>query len=126
MEITHVKRVSVPVTDQDKAKDFYVNTLGFDLLVEFPVPMGENARWIEVGPKGSATSIILVTWFPDMVPGKLGGLMLETSDFDADCAALAEAGVTLEGPIDTPWGKQATFADPDGNSFVLCAVPQAG
>ena len=46
---------SVPVTDQDRALAFYVDTLGFERRLEFP--MGEGARWIELAPAGAATTI---------------------------------------------------------------------
>ena len=86
MAITHVKLLSVPVTDQDRAKDFYVDTLGFELIADNP--MGPGQRWVQVGPKGAATSITLVTWFESMPAGSLTGLVLETDDLDAEVAAL--------------------------------------
>ncbi|MBW4721445.1 VOC family protein [Saccharothrix obliqua] len=126
MEITRIKRVSVPVSDQDRAKDFYTSALGFKLLLELPVPMGDNARWIEVAPDGGETSFILGTWFEGMTPGNLFGLMLETEDIAADADALRSSGVEVEGPFDTPFGTQATFSDPDGNAFVLVQRQEAG
>ncbi|MFI0464607.1 VOC family protein [Saccharopolyspora sp. 5N102] len=119
MNLTHLKRVSIPVSDQDKAKAFYSETLGFNVLLDLPTPMGENSRWIEVAPDGAATSLILANWLPNMSPGGVGGLMIETTDLAADVAAISAAGVEVEGPFDTPFGKQATFADPDGNGYVL-------
>lgn len=124
MNITHVQLLSVPVSDQDRAKNFYVNTLGFELRRDNP--MGEDARWVEVAPKGAETSITLVTWFPAMPPGSLTGLVLQTGDIDGDCASLGEAGVELEGPNDAPWGRQAVIKDPDGNGIVLSGPPPAG
>ncbi|MEU5883876.1 VOC family protein [Spirillospora sp. NPDC047279] len=118
MTITRVQRLSLPVTDQDRAKDFYTGALGFQLLGDTPVPFGDDARWLEVAPPGAATSLVLTTWL-EMEPGGVTGLMLETADLDADLARLRDAGVTAHGPTDTPWGRQATFTDPDGNGFVL-------
>lgn len=118
MNITHLKRVSVPVTDQDKAKAFYTDTLKFKVIVEVPVPMGENARWIEVAPEGADTSLILANWLP-MAPGSVAGLMLESADIASDVESIRAAGVAIEGPFDTPFGQQATFTDPDGNGYVL-------
>ena len=118
MRVSKVQRMSVPVTDQDRAKDFYVDTLGFGLKLEAPVPMGEDARWIEVAPDGAETSVVLVTWLPAS-PGSVQGLILETRDIEGDCGRLKESGVDVEGPFETPWGRQATFKDPDGNGIVL-------
>lgn len=118
MQISRVQRLSIPVSDQDKARDFYVDALGLELVLEAPVTMGEDARWIEVSPDGAETSIVLVTWLPAS-PGSGQGLMLETTDIDVDSERLRASGVTIEGPFETPWGRQATLEDPDGNGIVL-------
>jgi catechol 2,3-dioxygenase-like lactoylglutathione lyase family enzyme len=122
MTVTHVQLVSVPVSDQDRARDFYVDVLGFDLVRDNP--MGPGGRWVQVAPKGAATALTLVTWFPTMPPGSLKGLVLETDDLDADVARLRERGVVFaDGGIQTaPWGRYATFDDPDGNGIVLQAT----
>ena len=57
-QITGVHTVGVPVTDQNRAIDFYVGTLGFDKRLD--ADMGGGRRWIEVAPGGSATTIALV------------------------------------------------------------------
>ncbi|MFF5125596.1 VOC family protein [Streptomyces syringium] len=116
MAITHVQLFSVPVADQERAKDFYVDTVGFELLADQP---GVHGRWLQVAPKGADTSIVLVDWFPTMPPGSIHGLLLSTTDVDADCARLRERGVDVDGPKATPWGRQATFSDPDGNVLGL-------
>ncbi len=67
--IDQVQIVSVPVSDQERAKDFYLNTLGFELRQE--APFGDGMRWIEVAPEGSSTSLSLVTGFDAMPPGYL-------------------------------------------------------
>lgn len=118
MSVNQITRVSIPVSDQDGAKVFYTSALGFELKGDMPVPMGENARWIEVAPSGAATSLVLTTWL-GMQPGSLQGIMLEVDDMDDAVTRLRRAGVAVEGPRDTPWGRQAAFADPDGNGFVL-------
>jgi catechol 2,3-dioxygenase-like lactoylglutathione lyase family enzyme len=117
MTITHVQVLSVPVADQDRARDFYVNTLGFDLVAENP--MGPDQRWIQVAPKGATTGLTLVTWFDTMPPGSLKGLVLQTPDIDGEAARLRTAGVDITDPEDAPWGRFATFHDPDGNGIVL-------
>ncbi|WP_435207557.1 glyoxalase superfamily protein [Micromonospora sp. bgisy143] len=123
MSVTHVQLLSVPVADQDRARDFYVDVLGFDLV--WDNPMGpDGGRWVQVAPPGAATALTLVTWFPTMPPGSLKGLVLETDDLDADVARLWERGVDFaDGGIrSAPWGRYATFDDPDGNGIVLQAT----
>jgi predicted enzyme related to lactoylglutathione lyase len=55
----------------------------------------------------------------DFEPGSARGIMLVTTDVDADCARLGEAGVSVQGPDDLPWGRMASFRDPDGNGLML-------
>ena len=118
MAITHLQLISLPVADQDRSRDFYVNVLGFDLVRDNH--MGPARRWVQVSPKGAATSITLVTWFPTMPPGSVKGTVLETDDLDGDVAALTAAGLRIEGGIQQqPWGRFVTFDDPDGNGLVL-------
>ncbi|WP_344414026.1 VOC family protein [Amycolatopsis minnesotensis] len=120
MTITHARLVTVPVTDQDRAKDFYVGKLGFEVLID---TKAGPVRWIQVAPKGAKTSFTLATAEQGFTPGSVRGTILETSDLDGDCATLAKAGVVVDGPKDYPWGRQATFADPDGNRFSLAGTP---
>ena len=125
MTISHVQLFSVPVSDQDRARSFYVDTLGFDLISDSP--MGPDQRWVQVAPKGAATALTLVTWFPTMAPGSLRGLVFETDDLDGDVAALGARGVVFHdgGIQDAPWGRYVTFDDPDGNGIVLQATRHA-
>jgi uncharacterized glyoxalase superfamily protein PhnB len=118
MAIDRISVVSVPVSDQQQAKSFYTETLGFELLADSP--FGEGQRWIQVGPKGTATSITLVTWFETMPAGSTKGIVLECDDLDGTYRELAARGVQFDGPVqDAPWGRFATFDDPDGNGWVL-------
>ncbi|MEV6708052.1 glyoxalase superfamily protein [Micromonospora wenchangensis] len=122
MTVTHVQLVSVPVSDQERARNFYVDILGFDLIRDNP--MGPTGRWVQVAPKGAATALTLVNWFPTMAPGSLKGLVLETDDLDGDAAALGARGVVFadDGIQVAPWGRYVTFDDPDGNGIVLQAT----
>lgn len=116
MNITHVRLLTVPVSDLDAAKDFYAGKLGLEVVADHQAgPM----RWLQVAPAGAQTSVVLADHVP--APGSVHGLMLETADLDADCAKLRAAGVEVDGPQDLPWGRQATLTDPDGNSIVLAA-----
>ena len=110
--------VSVPVSDQEKARDFYVDTLGLELRAD--EGWGVGMRWVEVAPKGSATSLTLVTWFESMPPGSLQGLVVATDDIHSTHEELAGRGVPLDlPPTEMPGGTQAVFRDPDGNGLVL-------
>ncbi len=117
MAITHVQLLSLPVADQDRARDFYVDVLGFDLVRDNP--MGPDSRWVQVAPKGGQTSITLVTWFPTMPPGSAKGLVVETDDLAGDVAELKAKGVQIEDIQQQPWARFVTFDDPDGNGIVL-------
>ena len=118
MSITRVQLFSVPVTDQDRAREFYVNTLGMELVRE--MPMGPGRRWVQVRPKGADTSITLVTWFESMPAGSLTGVVLETDDLDAEVARLAALGVDMDAPVrNQAWGSSVVIRDPDGNRLVV-------
>jgi catechol 2,3-dioxygenase-like lactoylglutathione lyase family enzyme len=115
--ITHLDVVSVPVSDQDRAKSFYVDVLGFAVIADSAF---DNQRWVQLAPSGSNTSITLVTWFESMPAGSLKGLVLATEDIHASYDALAARGLQWNGPIeDAFWGIFAMFDDPDGNSWVV-------
>jgi predicted enzyme related to lactoylglutathione lyase len=116
--ISHISVVSIPVTDQERSKAFYVDALGFDVLSDGP--FDEGMRWIQLAPAGSQTSISLTTWFDDLEPGSVRGIILDVDDIDAMRARMEERGVTFgEDTFDTPWGKFAGFQDPDGNRWSL-------
>jgi predicted enzyme related to lactoylglutathione lyase len=118
MAITRVQLFSVPVSDPERAKSFYVDTLGFTLVSD--AMMGEDQRWIQVVPPGAQTSITLVTWFETMPSGSLRGLVLETDDLEGDIHRLREAGVAFDSGVErAPWGQYAQFSDPDGNGLIL-------
>lgn len=111
--------VSVPVSDQAKAKAFYTDALGFSVVSDNP--MGPQQRWVQLEPSGGGASITLVTWFESMKPGGQQGLVLTTGDIDARRAELAARGVEISEVQSQPWGRFATFRDPDGNGWVLQA-----
>ncbi len=108
--------VSIPVSDQEKSKAFYQN-IGFELIIESD--MGNGSKWVQLGLPGQTTSITLVTWFSKSAPGSSQGLVVRTYDIEKDVADLKAKGVEIDNIDPTPWGKFATFYDPDGNSLVL-------
>jgi catechol 2,3-dioxygenase-like lactoylglutathione lyase family enzyme len=118
MHLKHVRLVSVPVTDQDRSKEFYTEMLGLEVIAEEEMASGNH--WVEVGPAGGETSISLTTWLESMVPGSVRGLILLTEDIQADYEELRGRGVEFLGPIEQQhWGKFVQFKDPDGNVLVL-------
>ena len=123
MSLTHVQLLSVPVADQDRARDFYVNTLGFELIAD--IPMGPDQRWVQVGAPGAQTSLTLVTWFETMPAGSLRGLVIESDDLTADIEALGARGLAVSDVQAAPWGQFVTSADPDGNGLILQATARA-
>jgi catechol 2,3-dioxygenase-like lactoylglutathione lyase family enzyme len=103
---------------EERAKEFYVEKLGFDLTREDDSIPG--IRWVQVTPRGGATSLTLVTWFESMPPGSLQGLVLVSDDLRGDCDRLLARGVEFERPLqEQPWGTEAVIRDPDGNKLVL-------
>jgi catechol 2,3-dioxygenase-like lactoylglutathione lyase family enzyme len=108
--------ISVPVSNQEVSKQFYLN-IGFEVIIE--APMGNGSNWVQLGIPGQPTSISLVNWFTQMQPGGLAGVVIKTDDIEKDVAELKAKNVDVKDIDPTPWGKFATFYDPDGNSFVL-------
>jgi catechol 2,3-dioxygenase-like lactoylglutathione lyase family enzyme len=121
MTIQRIEVISVPVSDQQAAKRFYGDVLGFELMRDNP--MGPDQRWVQMRPRGADTSITLVTWFDSMPAGSLQGAVLATHDIDRARSGLVDNGVSVSEPEDAPWGRFATFSDPDGNGWVLLQAP---
>ena len=109
--------VSIPVSDQDRAKAFYRDVLGFEELAD--QRMNAEMRWVQLAPKGAPTSVTLVNWFDSMPAGSLRGLVLHTADLDAELAALHAKGLETSPVQNQSWARFVTFADPDGNGLVL-------
>jgi catechol 2,3-dioxygenase-like lactoylglutathione lyase family enzyme len=119
MALTNLSLVSVPVTDQDRAKRFYADTLGFS--VDIDNSFGDGMRWVMLRPPGSGTAITLVTWFETMPAGSLKGSVLVCDDLEKTLGELTARGVSFnENEVqEAPWGRWKTFDDPDGNGWVL-------
>ena len=126
--ITSVAHVSIPVTDYDEAIRFYTGTLGLELRADNP--MGPDRRWITVGAKGQH-DVDLVMHIPeDGQPAERSfghGVVFFTDDCRKDVENLKrqDVKVTLEAD-DQPWGVQAVFEDPFGNSQVLVEPSELG
>jgi catechol 2,3-dioxygenase-like lactoylglutathione lyase family enzyme len=118
MTIDAVAVVSVPVSDQQRARAFYVDKLGFELIREDDSVPGMH--WVQVGPNGGTTTLTLVNWFETMPPGSLRGLVVRSHDLRTDYDALRANGVEFDSPpTEHPWATEAVCRDPDGNVIVL-------
>jgi catechol 2,3-dioxygenase-like lactoylglutathione lyase family enzyme len=117
--IKAMKFVSVPVADQQRALEFYTQTLGFRIITD--QPFDGSQRWIELGIGHSGTGITLFT--PPQLKDRIGtftGISFTADDVMATCRELAAKGVVfVKEPKAEAWGTSAVFADPDGNQFVL-------
>jgi catechol 2,3-dioxygenase-like lactoylglutathione lyase family enzyme len=109
--------VSIPVKDQEKSKQFYSEVLSFPVARDSE--FRPDARWIELEIPGTATHITLVTWFQDMRPGGVAGLVLHTNNADEAFQTLQARGLNTSPVESAPWGRYLTFFDPDGNGWVL-------
>jgi catechol 2,3-dioxygenase-like lactoylglutathione lyase family enzyme len=117
MSIRDIAIVSIPVEDPERSRTFFTDQLGF--VVVRDTPMGPDQRWIQVAPPNASTSLTLVTWFPNMKPGGIGGIVLETDDIDATVSDAQKRGLEMGPMQEAPWGRFVTFDDPDGNGFVI-------
>jgi catechol 2,3-dioxygenase-like lactoylglutathione lyase family enzyme len=109
--------ISIPVKDQNASKSFYTEVLGCKVLEE--MPFGPDTNWIKLELPGVETRIVLATWFPQMPPGSVQGLVLTTNDIAKTYAELKKRGLAISEIDKQSYGQEATFEDPDGNGWVL-------
>jgi len=117
--IKSMKLVGVPVSDQQRALDFFTGKLGFRVITD--QPFDDTQRWIELGVGRNGTAIALFTppEHKDRV-GTFTGISFVADDVKATCRELKAKGVVFtQEPVEADWGTFATFKDPDGNTFVL-------
>ncbi len=113
--------VAVPVTDVDRARDFYSEQVGFH--VDFDQAMDDGVRFVQLTPPGSGCSIAIGSWgFPQSAPGTLQGLQLVVEDIDAARADFEGRGLDIGLVQDLAWGRFLAFHDPDGNGWVVQQV----
>jgi predicted enzyme related to lactoylglutathione lyase len=108
--------VQVPVSDVDRAKDFYVDQVGFNLDHDHRV--SDELRFVQLTSPGSGCSIAMGPP-SEMAPGSLQGLQLVVPDIEAAHAELSERGVEVGEIQDLPWGSFVFFKDPDGNGWAV-------
>ena len=128
--INRVGTVCLFVNDQQRAKAFYTEKMGFELKTEAPLYPGAANMWISVVPKGADTEIIL--YLPDenwqhykQVVGQSQAITLDITDMDVVAADLKKKGVTFSSePDKQPWGTYATIVDSEGNKILLVEQPK--
>ena len=117
--IKEVGTVIVPVSDQDRAIEFYTETLGFELRGDSPY--GDGDRWVEVAPVGAATTIALVPPREGQSVGVPTNMGLTTEDVDADHAQLKGKGVDVDDVMrmGDPVPPMFFLRDQDGNQIFV-------
>jgi catechol 2,3-dioxygenase-like lactoylglutathione lyase family enzyme len=121
--ITHIKLVSIPVTDQEKALDFYTNKLGFTLVIDESFSSATDNRWLELRPPDGQTRVVLLkSDSSDPLIGRLSSIVFTTEDVEKTYFDLKTKGVQFkEPPNKQHWGMFTQFSDLDGNMFVLAS-----
>jgi catechol 2,3-dioxygenase-like lactoylglutathione lyase family enzyme len=118
--VTQLGTVIVPVSDQDRAIEFYTDKLGFEKRAD--IPFGGGERWVEVAPPGAATTIALVPPREGRPTGVETGLALTTMDIDADHASLLAKGVDADPAVmrmGDPVPPMFFFRDQDQNTLFI-------
>lgn len=113
--------VAIPVSDVDRAKDFYVEKVGFHADHDHRV--SDELRFVQLTPPGSACSIAFGTGVTDAAPGSVRGLQLVVPDADAARAELLERGLEVGEVQEFDWGRFVFFEDPDGNAWSVQELP---
>lgn len=129
--ITHVGTVCIFVADQDRAKDWYANKLGFEVRQDAPLYPGAPNRWVAVAPKGALTEVIL--YLPDQnwehykqVVGQSQAVTFNVTDMAGLAKDLKAKGVEfVTEPDPQPWGTNAIIRDSEGNRLVLVELPKS-
>ncbi len=117
--IKAMKFVGVPVSDQQRALEFYTTKLGFRVITD--QPFNDDQRWIELGIGRSGTGIVLFT--PEGQESRVGtftGISFVADNVKATYRELTARGVQfIQEPKEADWGTSSIFADSEGNQFVL-------
>jgi lactoylglutathione lyase len=120
--IEKVRSAGIYVGDQDRAKAFWTETVGFELVQD--TPMGDapgSPRWLEVQAPGGGPGLVLFT--PEGQEERVGtfsNMMFDCDDVQRTYEELSAKGVEfVDEPREEFWGWWASFRDPDGNTYGL-------
>ena len=114
--------VVIPVSDVDRAKAFYTDTVGFHADHDYTI--NPELRFVQLTPPGSACSVALGKGLTTAAPGSLQGLQLVVADAEAARAELIARGLDIAPVQDFPWGRFIFFSDPDGNRWAVQQIPK--
>ncbi|MEO7016984.1 MAG: glyoxalase superfamily protein [Leifsonia sp.] len=112
-----IELITIPVTDVDRAKAFYVDQVGF--AADHDHQVTEDLRFVQLTPPGSACSIAFGTGLTDMAPGSQRGIQIVIPNAGDAYEHLRANGVDATPVDEQAWGRFVTFADPDGNVWSL-------
>ena len=115
-----IELIFVPVTDVDRARDFYIN-LGY--MLDNDQRVNEELRFVQLTPPGSACSIALGEGLTEMTPGTQNSIQVVVPSADDALSHLLARGVAARGVDEQAWGRFVTFDDPDGNTWTLQELP---
>ena len=121
LHLTEIGRVALPTPDPETALQFYRDTLGFEVRMDETFAGGQM-RWIEVVPPGTQTAIALGPPPPGGATSVNSGIIISTSDIEADHKALKDAGVDVDPEImrqEPPVPPMFELRDPSGNSLMI-------
>ncbi|WOP20161.1 VOC family protein [Raineyella sp. LH-20] len=110
----------IPVTDIDRAIDFYVNKVGFHL--DYDQRVSDDLRFVQITPPGSACSIAFGQGLSEVPPGT-ASLQIVVADINQAHDELAARGVDVTDVEVLAWGHFVTFADPDDNRWAIQYLP---
>ena len=113
--------ITVPVSDVDRAKAFYVEKAGFH--ADHDQTVNEQLRFVQLTPPGSACSICFGIGLTDREPGTAAGLQIVVADIEAAHRELTERGAEVSPIDDQAWGRFVYFRDPDGNPWAIQQLP---
>ncbi len=112
--------VAVPVTDVDRARDFYVQA-GF--VLDHDHEVSDEVRFVQLTPPGSGCSITVGKGVTGMAPGSLDNMQMVVASAEEAHAELTKRGIEVSEIDDQPWGRFVYFSDPDGNGWSLQQLP---
>ncbi|WP_327110348.1 glyoxalase superfamily protein [Nocardia sp. NBC_01730] len=115
-----IELVAIPVTDVDRAKDFYTK-IGFNADHDHRV--NENLRFVQLTPPGSGCSICLGEGITKAAPGSVEGMQMVVASAEDAYRQLVAAGVEATPVQDLGWGLFTFFSDPDGNKWAVQQLP---
>ena len=116
-----IELIPLAVTDVDRAKAFYADTVGWG--ADFDNTLHEGMRFVQITPPGSACSICFGIGLEMLADGAKQYIQVVIADADEAYAELTSRGVACTPVEDLPWGRFVNFEDPDGNRWALQQLP---